>query len=69
MVSTQNICQQIVNEDKGRLWHIINTPRNQNQIKKEVDRQFRISHDAFSNTCQLCFQLQFKDRKGESQDF
>ena len=72
MVSTQNIYQQIVNEDEGGPWHVINTPRNQNQIKnfkKEVDRQFRISHDAFFNTYQLCYQLQFKDRKGESKDF
>jgi len=72
MVSTQNIYQQIVNEDEGGPQHVIRTPRNQNQIKnfkKEVDRQFRISHDAFFNTYQLCFQLQFKDRKGESQDF
>ena len=71
-VSTQKIYQQIVNEDEGGPQHVIKTPRNQNQVKnfkKGVDRQFRISHDAFFNTYQLCFQQQFKDRKGESQDF
>ena len=72
LVSNQKLYQQIVNEDKGGPQHIINTPRNQNQIKKfkkEIDCLFRISHDAFFNTYQLCFQLQFKDRKGESQHF
>jgi len=38
-------------------------------FQKEENCQFRISHDAFYNTYQLCFQLQFNDRKGKPQDF
>ena len=66
------VYQQIVNEDDSGPRHVINTPRNKDQVRtfqKEENRQFRISHDALYNTYQLCFQLQFKDRKGQPQDF
>ena len=72
MISAQKVYQQIINEDDGGPQHIINTPRNQDQVKnfqKEENRQFRISHDAIYNTYQLCFQLQLKDRKRQPQDF
>ena len=48
------------------------TPRDPSQVKnfrKELNRQIRISHDAMFNTYQLCFQLQFNDRRGVPQDF
>ena len=72
MMSAQKVYQQFVNEDEGGPRHVINTPRDQNQIKnfqKDENRQFRISHDGIYNTYQLCFQLQLKDRKGEPQNF
>lgn len=72
MMQTQKIYQQIINEDEGGPRHVVYTPRDQNQVKnfqKEENRQFRISHDAIFNTYQLCFQLQFKDCKGETHDF
>ena len=72
MMSAQKVYRQIVNEDDGGPRHVINTPRDQNQVKnfqKENNRQFRMSHDAIYNTYQLCFQLQFKDRRGEPQNF
>ena len=68
MISAQKVYQQIVNEDDGRSRHVINTPRNKDQVRnfqKEENQQFRISHDALYNTYQLCFQLQFKDCKGQ----
>jgi len=72
MISTQKVYQQIVNEDDGGPQHVINTPRNQDQVKnfqKEENQQFRISRDVIYNTYQLCFQLQLKDHKGQPQDF
>ena len=72
MMSAQKVYQQLVNEDEGGPRHVINTPRDQNQIKnfqKDENRQFRISHNGIYNTYQLCFQLQLKDRKGEPQNF
>ena len=72
MMSAQKVYQQLVNEDEGGPRHVINTPRDQNQIKnfqKDENCQFRISHDGIYNTYQLCFQLQLKDRKGEPQNF
>ena len=72
MMSAQKVYRQIINEDDGGPRHVINTPRDHNQVKnfqKENNRQFRISHDALYNAYQLCFQLQFKDRRGEPQDF
>ena len=71
MMSAQKVYRQIINEDDGGPRHVINTPRDHNQVKnfqKENNRQFRISHDALYNAYQLCFQLQFKDRRGEPQD-
>lgn len=64
--------QQLVSESDGGPRHIICTPRDPNQVKnlrKEFKRYFRISHDAMFNTHQLCFQLQFNDHRGVSQDF
>ena len=72
MMSAQKVYQQLVNEDEGGPRHVINTPRDQNQIKsfqKDENRQFRISHDGIYNTYQLCFQLQLKDRKGKAPKF
>jgi len=72
MISAQKVYQQIVNEDGGGAQHVINTPRNQDQVKnfqKEENWQFRILHDAIYNTYQLCFQLQLKDHNGQPQDF
>ena len=71
-MSAQKVYWQIVNEDDGGPRQVINTPRDQNQVKnfqKENNRQFRMSHDAIYNTYQLFFQLKFKDRRGEPQNF
>ena len=71
-MSAQKVYQQIVNEDTGGPQHVIQTPRDKNQVKnfqKEESRRLRISHDAIYSTYQLCFQLQFSNRKGESIDF
>ena len=59
-------------QDTGGPQHVIQTPRDKNQVKnfqKEESRRLRISHDAIYSTYQLCFQLQFSNRKGESIDF
>ena len=72
LMSAQKVYQQIVNEDTGGPQHVIQTPRDKNQVKnfqKEESRRLRISHDAIYSTYQLCFQLQFSNRKGESIDF
>ena len=71
-MSAQKVYQQIVNEDNGGPRHVVQTPRDRNQVKnfqKEESRCFRISHDAVYNSYQLCFQLQFNNRKGEPTDF
>ena len=63
MMSTQMIYKQIVSEDEGGPRHVIRTPRDQNQVKnfqKEENCQFRISHDAFYNTYQLCLQIKIQ---------
>ena len=72
LMSAQKVYQQIVNEDTGGPRHVIQTPRNKNHVRKfqkEESCHFRISHDAIYSTYQLCFQLQFNNRKGESTDF
>ena len=72
MVSTQKIYQQIVNEDEGGPQHVIKTPRNQNQVKnfkKEVDRQFRISHDAFSILISCVSNCSLRIEKGNHRIF
>lgn len=72
LMSNQKVYRQLVNESDGGPRHIICTPRDPNQVKnfrKECNRQIRISHDAMFNTYQLCFQLQFNDRRGVPQDF
>ena len=72
LISAQKVYQQIVNEDTGGPRHVIQTPRDKNQIKnfqKEESRHFQISHDAIYTTYQLCFQLQFNNHKGKSTDF
>ena len=56
MMSAQKVYRQIINEDDGGPRHVINTPRDHNQVKnfqKENNRQFRISHDALYNAYQL----------------
>ena len=71
-MSNQKVYQQLVNERDGGPRHIVCTPRDPSQVKdfrKELNRQIRISHDAMFNTYQLCFQLQFNDRRGVPQDF
>ena len=71
-MSNQKVYQQLVNESDGGIRHILCTPRNPSQVKnfrKELNRRIRISHDAMFNTYQLCFQLQFNDRRGVPQDF
>ena len=71
-MSNQKVYQQLVNESDGGPRHIVCTPRDPSQVKnfrKELNRQIRISHDAMFNTYQLCFQLQFNDRRGVPQDF
>ena len=52
-MSAQKVYQQIVNEDNGGPRHVIQTPRDRNQVKnfqKEESRSFRISHDAVYNS-------------------
>ena len=72
-MSAQKVYQEIVNEDTGGPQHVIQTPRDKNQVKnfqKEESRRLRISHDdAIYSTYQICFKLQFSNRKGESTDF
>ena len=38
-------------------------------FKAQINREFRISHDALYNVYQLCFQLKFNNRKGQEKDF
>ena len=38
-------------------------------FRDAAERQYRISHDALFNLYQLCYQLKFKSRKGEDEDF
>ena len=70
-MSAQKVYQQTVNEDNA-WWTTTCHTNYRNQVKnfqKEESRHFRISHDAVYNTYQLCFQLQFNNRKGEPTDF
>ena len=62
----------MVNESDGGPRHSIDAPRDVNQVsnfRKEISRQFRISHDALFNVYQLCFQLFTTAPKGEKIDF
>ena len=46
LLTAQKVYQQIVNEDNGGPRHVIQTPRDRNQVKhflKKKSRKFRIS--------------------------
>ena len=71
-MSAQKVYQQIVNEDNGGPQHVVQTPRDRNQVKnfqKEESCCFRRSHNAVNNSYLVCFQLQFNNWKGEPTDF
>ena len=68
----QKIYRQLLNESTGGPHHPVNTPRDLTQVRnfrKEITKEFRISHDAFFNTYQLCFQLFMNNHKGKKQEF
>ena len=72
MLMPKKIYRNMVNESDGSPRHSIDAPRDVNQVsnfRKEIPRQFRISHDALFNVYQLYFQLFTTTPKGEKIDF
>ena len=72
MMHPQKIYRGLVNDSTGGPRHAISVPRDLNQVsnfRKEVSRQFRISHDSMFNIYQLCYQLFTTNSKGVSEEF
>ena len=46
----RTVYQELVNESSGGPLHAVLTPRDQNQVRKELDRPNRLSYDAMFNT-------------------